>query len=54
MSDWKDLAEKELRGRALSELDWNTLEGIRVKPPYTGDDTANLDHVGSLPGFAPP
>ena len=53
MSDWKALAEKELRGRALSELDWNTLEGIRVKPVYTSEDVAGLDHVGGVPGFAP-
>ena len=53
MSDWKDLAEKELRGRALSELDWNTLEGIRVKPLYTEEDTAGLAHMGSTPGSAP-
>ena len=53
MSDWKALAEKELHGRALSELDWNTLEGIRVKPVYTSEDVAGLDHVGGVPGFAP-
>ncbi len=53
MSDWKALAEKELRGRPLSDLDWNTLEGIRVKPLYTAEDVAGLDHVGGVPGFAP-
>jgi len=53
MSDWKTLAEKELRGRALDDLDWETLEGIRVKPLYTAEDTASLDHMGDMPGFAP-
>ena len=53
MSDWKSLANKELRGRALSEIDWETLEGIRVKPLYTGEDTENLDHLGGTPGYAP-
>jgi methylmalonyl-CoA mutase len=53
MSDWKALAEKELRGRPASSLDWETLEGIRVKPLYTADDVAGLDHLGNLPGFAP-
>ncbi len=53
MSDWKALAEKELRGRSLSELDWQTLEGIRVKPLYTEVDTKGLDHLGNTPGFAP-
>ena len=53
MIDWKALAEKELRGKALSEIEWQTLEGIRVKPLYTEDDTIGLAHMGSLPGFAP-
>jgi methylmalonyl-CoA mutase len=53
MTDWKALAEKELRGRPLEDLDWETLEGIKVRPLYTEEDTGNLDHVGSVPGFAP-
>jgi methylmalonyl-CoA mutase len=53
MSDWKALAEKELRGRSALELDWETLEGIRVKPLYTAEDAAGLPHMGNLPGFAP-
>ena len=53
MSDWKSLAEKELRGRALSEIDWETLEGIRVKPLYTREDIEKLDHLGGVPGYAP-
>ena len=53
MTDWKSLAEKELRGRPLEDLNWETLEGITVKPLYTEEDTAGLDHVGSTPGYAP-
>ena len=53
MTDWKSLAEKELRGRALDDLDWETLEGIRVKPLYTAEDTGALDHLDSTPGYAP-
>ncbi|MEL7025620.1 MAG: methylmalonyl-CoA mutase [Pseudomonadota bacterium] len=53
MSDWKTRAEKELRGRAVEDLNWETLEGIEVKPLYTEDDLAGLDHVGSSPGEAP-
>ena len=53
MSDWKTLAEKELRGKGISDIEWDTLEGIRVKPLYTEDDTAGLAHMGSLPGFVP-
>ena len=51
--DWSALAEKELRGRPLDDLTWNTLEGIDVKPLYTAEDTENLEHMGSLPGFGP-
>ena len=53
MSDWKALAEKELRGRPLDDLTWETLEGIPVKPLYTEADLEGLDHLGSVPGTAP-
>ncbi|MCB2015666.1 MAG: methylmalonyl-CoA mutase [Sphingobium sp.] len=47
IDDWKALAEKEVKGR---NLDWETPEGITVKPLYTADDvTADP----GLPGFAP-
>ena len=51
--DWRALAEKELRGRPLEDLNWETLEGITVKPLYTAEDTADLPHVATTPGFAP-
>ncbi|MFD0980171.1 methylmalonyl-CoA mutase [Tropicimonas aquimaris] len=51
--EWAALATKELRGRSLDDLTWNTLEGIRVKPLYTAEDTAGLAHMGTLPGFEP-
>jgi methylmalonyl-CoA mutase len=50
---WRELAEKELRGRPLDALTWNTLEGIAIKPLYTEDDTAGLPHMGGLPGIGP-
>ena len=53
MTDWKALAESELRGRRIADLQWETLEGIRVKPLYTAEDTDGLEHMGSLPGFSP-
>jgi methylmalonyl-CoA mutase len=53
LQQWKDLATNQLRGRSLEALDWDTPEGIRVKPLYTAADLENLAHVGSLPGFAP-
>ncbi len=51
--DWRQLAEKELRGRSLDDLTWHTLEDIPVKPLYTAEDTKDLPHMGSLPGFGP-
>lgn len=51
--DWSDIAKKELCGKPLDALTWNTLEGIAVKPLYTADDTANLPHMGGVPGAAP-
>ncbi|UWQ96659.1 methylmalonyl-CoA mutase [Rhodobacteraceae bacterium M385] len=51
--NWRKLAEKELRGRDLDDLTWQTLEGIDVKPLYTAADTAGLDHMGAMPGEAP-
>ncbi|WP_272009385.1 methylmalonyl-CoA mutase [Roseovarius sp. ZX-A-9] len=51
--DWHELATKELRGRKPEDLTWHTLEGIDVKPLYTEDDVAGLDHMGGIPGAAP-
>ena len=53
LSDWEQLAAKELRGRSTDDLVWQTPEGIDVKPLYTAEDTAGLDHLDNLPGFAP-
>jgi len=53
LQQWKELAAKQLRGKPLEALDWDTPEGIRVKPLYTTQDLENLEHVNTLPGFAP-
>ncbi|MEC3860355.1 methylmalonyl-CoA mutase [Mesobacterium sp. TK19101] len=50
---WKALAEKELRGRPVEDLTWNTLEGIPVKPLYTEEDLDGLPHLGNVPGMEP-
>jgi methylmalonyl-CoA mutase len=47
ITDWKALADKEVKGKSL---DWETPEGIVVKPLYTADDVAADP---GLPGFAP-
>ena len=51
--EWQKLAEKELRGKSVKELDWQTLEGIEVKPVYSEEDIKDLEHLGNLPGFEP-
>ena len=51
--DWQQLAEKELRGKSVKELDWVTLEGIEIKPVYSEEDINGLKHLGNLPGFEP-
>jgi methylmalonyl-CoA mutase len=50
---WTDLATKQLRGKSLESLDWETPEGIRVKPLYTAEDLEGMEHVNTLPGLEP-
>ena len=50
---WRAAAEKELRGRSVEELTWETLEGIDIEPVYAREDLEGLDHMGSLPGQEP-
>ncbi|MFT6451615.1 MAG: methylmalonyl-CoA mutase [Halocynthiibacter sp.] len=52
-SQWKTLAEKELRGRSIDDLTWQTPEGIAVKPVYTAQDAQDLPHLGGMPGVPP-
>ena len=51
--EWKTLAEKQLRGKSVDTLNWNTPEGVVVKPLYTAKDIEGMPQVNSLPGFAP-
>jgi len=51
--NWRKLAQKELRGRALDDLVWQTPEGIAVQPVYGAPDIEGLEHLGAMPGFAP-
>ncbi len=50
---WTEAAEKELRGKPVDSLNWNTPEGINVRPLYTSDDIKDIDFKDSLPGFEP-
>src|SRR5580700_3728947 len=58
LSDWRKLAEAELRGKPVSSLDWTTPEGVTVKPLYTEADLEEIAAAGfpfrdAVPG-APP
>ncbi len=53
LNAWKALALKELKGASPDSLNWQTLEGITVKPLYTAEDVASLPQMGELPGIAP-
>ena len=50
---WAALVEKETRGHTPSDLAWQAPEGFHVKPLYTAADLEGLEHLDSLPGFAP-
>ena len=52
MSEWKKLAEKELKA-SPDTLVWHTAEDIDVKPLYTKDDLAHDDLLDTLPGLDP-
>src|SRR5690625_4935630 len=45
-------AWEKVAGEAKNEL-WNTPEGIDVKPLYTAQDIASLQHLGTHPGIPP-
>ncbi|MGE5515546.1 MAG: methylmalonyl-CoA mutase [Bacteroidota bacterium] len=53
LADWDALATKDLKGASPETLNWETPEGILVKPLYTEADLEGLEHLGGLPGFAP-
>jgi len=53
LAQWEKLASAELKGARSDSLTWTTPEGIKVKPLYTADDLAGLEHLGGMPGFAP-
>ena len=52
-SQWQMLAEKELRGKALDDLVWQSPEGIAIKPLYTEADLEDISHLSTFPGLAP-
>jgi methylmalonyl-CoA mutase len=58
LAKWQTLAAAELKGKPASRLDWQTPEGIAIKPLYTEADLEESEAQGfpwreALPG-APP
>jgi methylmalonyl-CoA mutase len=50
---WKEIAEKQLRGKPLESLNKKTPEGIEIKPLYTAEDLENIEFNNSIPGQEP-
>lgn len=53
LEDWQRAAAKSAPGGNVDALNWTTPDGIVVKPLYTAEDTADLRHTNTLPGFEP-
>ncbi len=53
LADWQKAAAKSAPNGDVGSLNWQTPDGITVKPLYTAADTAQLPHIDSLPGFEP-
>ncbi|MBL4795210.1 MAG: methylmalonyl-CoA mutase [Pseudomonadales bacterium] len=53
IEEWTELATKQLKGKPLESLVWNTPEGIDIKPLYSQADVKDLPYVDTMPGFEP-
>ncbi len=53
LADWRQAARAEMKGDSAGERVWVSPEGIPVKALYTAEDLEKLEHVDTLPGFAP-
>jgi methylmalonyl-CoA mutase len=51
-AEWTAALEKE-HGRPIGEIIWDTMEKIPVKPLYTADDLADMEHLDYQAGIAP-
>ena len=50
---WAKAAAKSVPGGKVEALNWQTPDGITVKPLYTAADTRDLPYADTLPGFEP-
>jgi methylmalonyl-CoA mutase len=58
LAKWQALAAAELKGKPASSLDWQTPEGVAIKPLYTEADLEAIEAAGfawreALPGVLP-
>lgn len=53
INNWKKEAEKQMKGKSVSSLDWMTSENILVKPLYTLEDLEKIELVNTMPGLPP-
>ncbi|MBG6081184.1 methylmalonyl-CoA mutase [Rubrivivax gelatinosus] len=53
LEQWHKAAAKSAPGGDVEALNWQTPEGLTVKPLYTAADTAELPYADTLPGFEP-
>src|SRR5210317_1079309 len=53
IDDWHELATRECKGKPVEERNWETPEGVLVKPLYTAADLEGFDYLDSMPGMAP-
>nr|MCU0925263.1 methylmalonyl-CoA mutase family protein [Hydrogenophaga sp.] len=53
LAAWTKAAQKSAPGGDVAALNWVTPDGITVKPLYTAEDTKDLPHTNTLPGFEP-
>lgn len=51
--DWKNLVEKETKGKSENDLITKTPEGIDLKPLYSAEDTKDLKNTDTMPGMDP-
>ncbi len=52
IAQWRERAEREA-GKPLDELLWRTMEQIDVRPLYTAEDSAGLEHLRFTAGIPP-
>ena len=50
---WAKSAARSAPGGDVSSLNWQTPDGISVKPLYTAEDIKDLPYTNTLPGFEP-